>query len=232
MPGRPLRAARARRRRCRRLLADAPRDALGLHGLGHDARPTVRRRSGLGRPDRRYRGDRPQHRLRHGLHQAGRQLLRLRQRQRHGQPGQRDRERHGQRQLDHAGGTAVALTAGSYSAGGTAYDYRSAVETAATTLSAGSKSYTITSTDKAANAGTQTFTTVVDNTPPTAIDVQSTNVSGGTVGRLDKGDTLTLTYSGAIDPYSVLTGWTGATTNVQVALVDGGGTIKRLPADL
>ncbi len=121
-------------------------------------------------------------------------------------------------------GTAVALTAGSYSAGGTAYGYRSAIETAATTLSAGSKSYTITSTDKAANAGTQSFTTVVDNTQPTAIDVQSTNVSGGTVGRVDKGDTLTLTYSDVIDPYSILAGWTGATTTVQVALVDGGGT--------
>ena len=121
-------------------------------------------------------------------------------------------------------GTVVALTAGTYSAGGTAYGYRSAIETAATTLSAGSKSYTITSTDKAANAGTQTFTTVVDNTQPTATDVQSSNVAGGTVGRVDKGDTLTLTYSGAIDPYSVLPGWTGATTNVQVALVDGGGT--------
>ncbi len=74
-------------------------------------------------------------------------------------------------------GTVVALTAGTYSAGGTAYGYRSAIETAATTLSAGSKSYTITSTDKAANAGTQTFTTVVDNTQPTAIDVQSSNVA-------------------------------------------------------
>jgi hypothetical protein len=122
-----------------------------------------------------------------------------------------------------SGHTAIALTAGSYSAGGTAYGYRSAVQTAALLLSAGSKSYTITSTDNAANTATQSFTTVVDNTPPTATDVQSTNVSGGTVGRLDKGDTMTLTYSSTMDPYSILAGWTGATTNVQVALVDGGG---------
>jgi hypothetical protein len=54
--------------------------------------------------------------------------------------------------------------------------------------------------------------------------VQSTNVSGGTKGHLEKGDTFTLTYSGTMDPYSILPGWTGATTDVQVALVDGGGT--------
>jgi hypothetical protein len=123
-----------------------------------------------------------------------------------------------------SGDTAVALTAGSYSAGGTTYNYRSAAMTAAASLSEGSKSYTITSTDGAANVATQSFTTVVDNTAPTAVDVQSTNVVGGTVGHLDPGDVLTLTYSGTMDPYSILAGWTGATTDVQAALVDGGGT--------
>jgi chitinase len=123
-----------------------------------------------------------------------------------------------------SGDTAVTLTAGTYSAGGTAYNYRSAVLTAAATLAAGSHTYTITSTDKAANVATQSFTTTVDNTPPAASDVQSTNVSGGTVGRLDKGDSFTLTYTSTMDPYSILSGWTGATTDVAVGLVDGGGT--------
>jgi hypothetical protein len=123
-----------------------------------------------------------------------------------------------------AGDTAIALTSGSFSAGGVAYGYRSAALTAAASLAAGSYSYTITSTDKAANVATQSFTTTVDNTPPTASDVQSTNVSGGTVGRLDKGDTLTLTYNSIMDPYSILAGWTGASTDVAVGLVDGGGT--------
>ena len=59
---------------------------------------------------------------------------------------------------------------------------------------------------------------------PTAVDVQSTNVSGGTVGHLDLGDTLTLTYSETIDPYSILAGWTGAATGVEVTLTDGGGS--------
>lgn len=118
--------------------------------------------------------------------------------------------------------TAVTLTAGTYSAGGATYNYRSAALTAAFILTAGSHSYTITSTDHAANSGTQSFTTVVDNTHPYAVDVQSTNVSGGTVGRLEKGDTFTVTYSGTMDPYSILAGWTGTTTPVAVGLVDGG----------
>jgi hypothetical protein len=124
-----------------------------------------------------------------------------------------------------SGDTAVALTAGSYNAGGTAYNYRSAALTAGANLTAGSKSSTITSTDNAGNASAaQPFNTVVDNMAPTAVDVQSTNVSGGTVGHLDPGDTLTLTYSETMDTYSIMPGWTGATKNVQVALVNPGGT--------
>ena len=122
------------------------------------------------------------------------------------------------------GSTAVALTAGSYSGGGTAYGYRSAALTAGASLSAGSHSYTITSTDSGANAGTQSFNTTVDNTAPSAVDVQSTNVSGGTVGHLELGDTVALTSSETMDPYSILPGWNGASTNVQVALVDAGGS--------
>jgi hypothetical protein len=118
--------------------------------------------------------------------------------------------------------TAVALVAGSYTAGGVAYNHRSAALTANSTLVAGSYAFTITSTDKAANAETQSFTVTVDNTAPAASDVQSTNVSGGTVGHLDEGDTLTLTYNSVIDPYSILGGWSGASTKVQVYLVDGG----------
>jgi hypothetical protein len=117
---------------------------------------------------------------------------------------------------------AVALVAGSYDAGGVAYNYRTAALTANSILAAGSYAFTITSTDKAANAETLSFTATVDNTAPAASDVQSTNVSGGTVGHLDQGDTLTLTYNSVIDPYSILSGWSGASTKVQVYLVDGG----------
>jgi hypothetical protein len=50
--------------------------------------------------------------------------------------------------------------------------------------------------------------------------LRSCNASGGTVGHFDRGDTLTLTYSGPMDPYSILAAWTGAAIDVQVALVD------------
>lgn len=123
-----------------------------------------------------------------------------------------------------SGATAAVLSSGSFTAGGVAYNYRSAALTAASSLAAGTDAYTITATDSAGNAGTQSFTTVVDNTAPAAVDVQSTNVSGGTVGHLDLGDTLKLTYSSTMDPYSIRAGWTGAAVNVQVALVDGGGS--------
>jgi hypothetical protein len=123
-----------------------------------------------------------------------------------------------------SGDTAVALTAGSYTAGGSAYNYRSAALMAASSLTAGSYSYEIAAADHAGNAGTQSFNTLVTNTAPSPVDVQSTNVSGGTVGTLDQGDTLTITYSEVMDPYSLLGGWTGAsTTGIQVELVDGGG---------
>ena len=122
------------------------------------------------------------------------------------------------------GKTAVALTAGTYNVGGVAYNYRSASLAAEGNLGSGSHTFTIAATDAAANASTQSFATIVDNTAPTAVDVQSSNVNGGTVGHLDQGDRLTLTYSSIMDPYSILSGWTGAATNVQVALVDGGGS--------
>ncbi len=123
------------------------------------------------------------------------------------------------------GKTSVAMTAGTYSAGGVSYGYRSPSEVAANPLAAGSPTVGFTSTDAAANSGTQSFTTTVDNSGPIATDVQSTNVSGGTVGHLDQGDTLTLTYNQPLDPYSVVPGWNGSSySDVQVGLIDGGGT--------
>ena len=114
------------------------------------------------------------------------------------------------------GQTAVSLVAGSYTVGGVTYGYRTAIQTANATLTAGSKSYTLTSTDNNANSRLQTgFTVTVDNTAPTATDIQAVN-GGATVGRIELGDTITYTYSEVIDPESILAGWTGASTNVVV----------------
>ena len=50
-------------------------------------------------------------------------------------------------------------------------------------------------TDAGGTVTTSSFSVTVDNTKPTAVDVQTTNVSGGTAGKPELGDTVTLTYS-------------------------------------
>jgi hypothetical protein len=125
-----------------------------------------------------------------------------------------------------SGGTTVTLTAGSYSAEGVSYTYRSASQTAKTPLTAGAYTYAISATDVAGNsATTSSLPVTVDNTAPSASDIQTANTSGGTVGTMEQGDTITFTYSEPIDPESILAGWNGSSTNVVVHLDDGGCTL-------
>jgi hypothetical protein len=123
-----------------------------------------------------------------------------------------------------SGATAVALVAGSYTAGGGSYNYRSASQTAGTGLAAGSYSFSLTATDAAGNSGTQTgYSVTVDNTAPSGSDVQTTN-GGATNGLAEAGDKITFSFSEALDPNSVLSGWSGAATNVVVRLNNGSGS--------
>jgi len=65
-----------------------------------------------------------------------------------------------------AGSTAVALTAGSYSAGGQSFDYRSDALTADDPLAEGEKGFTVTAVDNASNDETEPGTvTVVSGGP-------------------------------------------------------------------
>jgi hypothetical protein len=121
-----------------------------------------------------------------------------------------------------SGASNTTLTAGSWSVNGVTYNYRSALLTAGNPLSAGTKNFSITSTDVAGYSRNQGYTVTVDNTAPTATNVQTTNVGGGTAGRAQLGDTITFTFSEQIDPQSILSGWTGASTSVVVRLIDGG----------
>ena len=115
-----------------------------------------------------------------------------------------------------AGQTAVSLVAGTYTTGGVTYGYRTSAQTANASLTTGSKSYALTSTDNNANSRLQTgFTVTVDNAAPKATDIQAVN-GGATVGRIELGDRITYTFSEAVDPESILAGWTGASTNVVV----------------
>ncbi|MGZ8632187.1 MAG: hypothetical protein ACXWZF_14685 [Actinomycetota bacterium] len=121
------------------------------------------------------------------------------------------------------GATSVALSAGSFTVEGVSYGYRSALQTASNPLAPGSKSFSITATDVAANGATQGgFSVTVDNTAPSASDVQTVN-GGATAGRAETGDQLVLTYSEPMDPYRILAGWTGSSTTVTVRLVNNGG---------
>jgi hypothetical protein len=115
------------------------------------------------------------------------------------------------------GQTAVAMTAGSFTIGGVTYNYRSAPVTANATLTAGSTAYSIAATDSAANSGTTNFSVIVDNILPIASDVQTANGST-TVGQAQQNDTITFTFSEPIEPDSILSGWTGSSTNVAVEI--------------
>jgi hypothetical protein len=119
------------------------------------------------------------------------------------------------------GQTEVALVSGSFTAGGVSYNYRSAELTANATTE-GSKTYSVTTKDNAGNTKTVAGTATIENTVPTASDIQTTNASGGTNGLAEQGDTIVYTYSKAIEPQSILAGWTGASTSVVVRLVDNG----------
>ncbi|HEX5620957.1 MAG TPA: Ig-like domain-containing protein [Solirubrobacteraceae bacterium] len=82
--------------------------------------------------------------------------------------------------------------------------------------------------DQAGNTTTSTVVTPVrvDNTAPTGTDVQTTNASGGTAGRMDANDTIRLTYSEAIAPGSILSGWTGSSQSIRVTVADSGSADK------
>jgi hypothetical protein len=119
-----------------------------------------------------------------------------------------------------AGKTAVTMctTGGPWTVAGLSYNYRTTDGTCAAgtsltsdnPLTAGSKNYTITGTDVAGNSsGAQTYSVTVDNTAPTASDVDTTN-GGSIVGRPEQNDTIAYTFSEAMDPDSLLTGWDGA----------------------
>ena len=123
-----------------------------------------------------------------------------------------------------AGQTAVALAAGSFTANGVAYNRRSASVTAGASADA-TRAFSLSLTDlntPTANNRIQTgFSVAIDTTAPTAADVQPQN-GGATLGRAEAGDTISYTFSQAIDPNSVLAGWTGSSTPVTLRIANSG----------
>lgn len=120
------------------------------------------------------------------------------------------------------GQTAAPLVAGSYTVGGVTYNYRSGANAANGSMAEGSYAFSVTATDGAGYVtSTSGLTVTLDNTRPTATDVQTTNV--GVAGQAEIGDTITYTFSEVIDPESVLAGWTGAATNVVLRIAQNAG---------
>lgn len=87
-----------------------------------------------------------------------------------------------------------------------------------TVLIDGSHDFRATATDNAGNqAASSTAASTVDNTVPTAADVQTAN-GGGTLRRPTTGDTVTYSFSEPVQPTSILAGWTGVSTTVTLRL--------------
>jgi hypothetical protein len=119
-----------------------------------------------------------------------------------------------------AGQTAVPLVAGSYTAGGVSYNYRSAILTAGALANGSSQGFSVTATDAASNATTANGSVTVDSTAPAPTNISA---SGGVAGRPEVGDVLTLTTNDTLDTFSLLANWTGAATTVQVRFVNNAG---------
>jgi len=84
-----------------------------------------------------------------------------------------------------------------------------------------SDSFTYMAFDGAANGNIATVT-ITDTIKPTAVDVQASNTSGGTVGHAEQGDTITYTFSEPINPNSLIPGWDGTgSRDVVVRINDG-----------
>jgi hypothetical protein len=120
-----------------------------------------------------------------------------------------------------SGKTAEVLNAGAYTVGGVSYNYRSAQLTANSNLKAGSKSYTLALADVAGNTNTPSFSVTIDNGPFEGSDFETGNVSGGTEGKPEKGDTVSFVFNQAPEPGTIVSGWDGSgTKSVTVSIAD------------
>ena len=118
-----------------------------------------------------------------------------------------------------AGQTAVPLVAGSYTAGGQTYNYRSGTLTAGA-LGNGVQPFTVTATDVATNVTTVNGNVTIDNAAPAPSDMSAT---GGISGRPEVGDVFALTTTDTLDTFSLLSTWNGSATTVQVRFVNQAG---------
>jgi hypothetical protein len=127
-----------------------------------------------------------------------------------------------------SGGDSSTITVRIYSgtsAGGTPVQTKTTTRlatlwgTTASTLADGTYTVQASQADGSGNTGTSdevTFT--VDTVAPTSTGIAAANKGGAgtTAGKLDAGDTITFTFSEPVDPATILSGWNGSSTAVQV----------------
>lgn len=121
-----------------------------------------------------------------------------------------------------AGSWVDLAPGGPWSIAGETFGWRSPAFVASSNLAeATERTFTVTATDGAGNSGSRGGKTTVDTTAPTGLDIQT--VPAGTTGRADAGDRIVFTFSEAVDPASLLPGWTGGSAaTVTVRIADGG----------
>ena len=93
--------------------------------------------------------------------------------------------------------------------------------TLTTALASGTYTAQATQTDGVNTTTTAAVTFTADATKPSAAAVVAANKTGGTAGKIENGDTLTFTYSEPITAASVWSGWSGASTPVNVTFTNG-----------
>lgn len=130
-----------------------------------------------------------------------------------------------------SGQTAVSMTSGSYTVGGVSYNRRTASLTAGSSLTSGTKTYTVTAVDALGNTTTSpTQNVTVDTTTPAPTGITLAN--GGTLGTLDVGDSITVTYNGPINPDTICSGLASGNdvTGVDIDLTGHGSSADTLSA--
>lgn len=115
---------------------------------------------------------------------------------------------------------SIPLTAGTYNQRGVTYNYRSAAQPIPNPFPDQTLGVDVVAADNAGNSTTKSFSVYVDNTAPTATNIQTANKAGGQAGKAEQGDTITYTFSEAMDPDSILAGWDGSAQTLTMRLAD------------
>jgi hypothetical protein len=124
-----------------------------------------------------------------------------------------------------SGQTALTLStcASGCTQGGVTYGYKSTSQTAGAAIAPGATPFSVTATDKAANAITGSYSVTVDSTGPTVSGVALANTTTSAVGLLKKSGTYAV-YANATDVTGI------ASVKANVGSITSGQTALSLPA--